>query len=174
MKRYRRCSRGYRWLFIFLLLNLEHGVNNECSQSIQSVRHTKRTHHMWPHQKDRSMRKRKEKKKERKKRGFLAHSAQLAVQSNNIDQVRGWNGVLPRGSSLFRIISSVISGNRLFAWRRKLETDWTPRDRTAHLQRWMKVQSIVADVRDLVPPSNSRFFWVNLAVCVHYGVSWLI
>ena len=60
-KRYRQCSRGYRWFcFTFLLLNLlkqEHGVNNERSQSIQSGRHFKRTHRTWPHQKDRSVRK---------------------------------------------------------------------------------------------------------------------
>ena len=55
MKRYRRCSRGYRWFFTFLFLNQEHGVNNERLQSIQSVRHFKR---MWPHQKDRSAQKR--------------------------------------------------------------------------------------------------------------------
>ena len=63
-KRYRRCSRGCRWLFTFLLCNQEHGVNNERSQSIQSVLHSKRTHRMWSHQKDRS----KPKKKKRKKR----------------------------------------------------------------------------------------------------------
>ena len=35
----------------FLLLNQEHSVNNKRSQSIQSVRHSKQTPHMWPHQK---------------------------------------------------------------------------------------------------------------------------
>ena len=30
--------------FTFLLLNQEHGINNERSQSIRSVRHSKRTH----------------------------------------------------------------------------------------------------------------------------------
>ena len=60
----------------FLLLNQEHSVNNERYQSIQSVRHSKRTHRMWPHQKDRSTRKRRKKKK---KKVFLAHSAHLAV-----------------------------------------------------------------------------------------------
>ena len=49
MKRYWRCSRGCRWLLTFLLLNQENGVNNERSQSTQSVRHSKRTHRMWPH-----------------------------------------------------------------------------------------------------------------------------
>ena len=75
MKRYRRRSRGYPWLFTFLLLNQERGVHNERSQSIQTVRHSKRTHHMWPHQKDLSTRKEKKKKPE----VFFAHSAQLAV-----------------------------------------------------------------------------------------------
>ena len=32
--------------FTFLLLNQEPGVNNECSQSIRSVRHSKPTHRM--------------------------------------------------------------------------------------------------------------------------------
>ena len=40
-------------LFLFLLLNQEHDVNNEHSQLIQSVRHSKLTHRMWTHQKDR-------------------------------------------------------------------------------------------------------------------------
>ena len=31
------------FVFIFFLLNQEHGVNNERPQSIQSVRHSKRT-----------------------------------------------------------------------------------------------------------------------------------
>ena len=43
--------------FTFLLLNQEHGLNNERSQSIQSVLHSKRTHRMWPRQKDPSMQK---------------------------------------------------------------------------------------------------------------------
>ena len=43
--------------FTFLLLNQEHGVNNERSQSIQSVHHSKLTH-----RKDRSARKKKEKR----------------------------------------------------------------------------------------------------------------
>ena len=37
--------------FTFLLLNQERGVSNERLQSIQSVRHSKRTHRMWRHQK---------------------------------------------------------------------------------------------------------------------------
>ena len=45
------------FFFTFLLLNQEHGVNKERSQSIQSVRHSKRTHRMWPRRKDRSTRK---------------------------------------------------------------------------------------------------------------------
>ena len=49
--------------FTFLLLNQEHGVNNQRSQSIQSVRHSKRTHRMWPRQKDRSTRGGKEEEK---------------------------------------------------------------------------------------------------------------
>ena len=49
--------------FTFLLLNQEHGVNNERSQSIQSVRHSKRTHRMWPRRKDLSTPKKEEKKK---------------------------------------------------------------------------------------------------------------
>ena len=64
------------FFFTFLLLNQEHGVNNERSQSIQSVRHSRWTHRMWPRQKDRSTRK----KRRRKKEVFLAHSAHLAVQ----------------------------------------------------------------------------------------------
>ena len=40
------------FVFTFHLLNQEHGVNNERSQSIQSVRHSKQTHRMWPCQKD--------------------------------------------------------------------------------------------------------------------------
>ena len=67
-----QCSSGYQWLFTFLLLNQECGVNNECSQSIQSVCHSKQTHRMWPlsHQKDHSA----------WEKVFLSHSAQLAVQ----------------------------------------------------------------------------------------------
>ena len=49
--------------FTFLLLNQQHGVNNERSQSIQSVCHSKRTHRMWPRQKDRSTRKKEEEKR---------------------------------------------------------------------------------------------------------------
>ena len=41
------------FLFLCLLLNQEHDVNNEHSQLIQSVRHSKLTHRMWTHQKDR-------------------------------------------------------------------------------------------------------------------------
>ena len=59
-------------IFLRLLLNQEHGINNERSQSIQSVRHSRRTHRMWPHQKDRNAR-----EKRRRKKAFLAHSAQL-------------------------------------------------------------------------------------------------
>ena len=33
-------------VFTFLFLNQEHGVNNERSQTIQLVRHSKRTHCM--------------------------------------------------------------------------------------------------------------------------------
>ena len=62
------------FFFTFLLLNQEHGINNECSQSIQPVRHSKWTHRVWPRQKDRSTRKKK------KKEMFLAHSAHLPVQ----------------------------------------------------------------------------------------------
>ena len=50
--------------YILLLLNQEHGVNNERSQSIHSVSHSKRTHRMWLHQKDRRTG-----KKERKEKG---------------------------------------------------------------------------------------------------------
>ena len=67
-KRYRRCSRGCRWLFTFLLCNQEHGVNNERSQSIQSVLHSKRTHRMWPHQKTVVREKRKKKSVSRAQR----------------------------------------------------------------------------------------------------------
>ena len=93
---------------------------------------SKRTHRMWPHQNDRN-----------KKEVFLAHSAQLAVQSlpeglilsqtsafrlpppfwnhgpiinicQYIDQVRTCLKWCPTtGASLFRIISPVISGNPL-------------------------------------------------------------
>ena len=102
---------------------------------------------MWPHQKDCSTR-------WGNKKVFLAHSPQLAVQYNyrsmpeglilsqtsafrlplpflyhghaslEIDQVRVWNDVLPRGTSLFRIISPVISRNRLLAggWKKQNET----------------------------------------------------
>ena len=58
--------------FLTFILNQEHGINNERLQLIfPSVRHSKRTHHMWPHQKDRSA---------WKKGVFHAHRAQLAVQ----------------------------------------------------------------------------------------------
>ena len=57
-------------LFFYKLLLNQDGVNNERSQSIQSVRHSKRTHRMRPRQKDRSTQ-----KKEKKKEVFLAHSA---------------------------------------------------------------------------------------------------
>ena len=53
---------------MFLLLNQEHGVNNERSQSIQSVRHSKRTHRMWPRQKDRSTRKKEEEEEKEEKK----------------------------------------------------------------------------------------------------------
>ena len=49
-------------IFFTFLLNQEHGVNNERSQSIQSVSHSKRTHRMWPRQKDFSTRRKKEEK----------------------------------------------------------------------------------------------------------------
>ena len=49
------------FFFTFLLLNQEHGVNNERYQSIQSVRHSKRTHRLWPREKDCSTRKRRRK-----------------------------------------------------------------------------------------------------------------
>ena len=79
-------------------------------------------------------------KKKKRKKWFLAHSAHLAVQysigpclkvwychrpalfefrlhSEIMDLymlvVRVWNDVLPQGASLFRIVSPVISGNRL-------------------------------------------------------------
>ena len=94
MKCYWRCSRGYWRLFIlflfftFLLLNQEHGVNKERSQSIQSVRHSKRTHRMWPRQKDRSTRKKEEKKeKKEEKKVFLLHSA---IWLSSIVQVHAW------------------------------------------------------------------------------------
>ena len=48
----RWCSTGYRWLFTFLLLNQEHSLNNKCSQSVQSIHHSKWSHRMWPYQKD--------------------------------------------------------------------------------------------------------------------------
>ena len=48
--------------FFTFLPNQEHGVNNERSQSIQSARHSKRTHHMWLHHKDRGTRKQKERR----------------------------------------------------------------------------------------------------------------
>ena len=78
------------FFFTFLHLNQEHGVNNERSQSIQSVRHSKRTHRMWPRQKDRSTQKKKKKKKKKEEeeeetfffKVFLANSAHLAVQYN--------------------------------------------------------------------------------------------
>ena len=41
----------------FFFLNQEHGVNNERSQSIQSIRHFKRTHWMLTTHEDRSARK---------------------------------------------------------------------------------------------------------------------
>ena len=49
--------------FFTFLRNQEHGVNNERSQSIQSVCHSKWTHHMWPCQKDHSTCVKKRKKK---------------------------------------------------------------------------------------------------------------
>ena len=49
--------------FTILLCNQKHGVNNEHSQSIQSVRHSKWTHHMWPCQKDHSMQEKRRRKK---------------------------------------------------------------------------------------------------------------
>ena len=55
-------------IFTFLL-NQEHGVNNESSQSIQSIRHSKWTRWMVPTQEDRSAR----------KNVFLAHSWQSSV-----------------------------------------------------------------------------------------------
>ena len=58
----------FLFIFTFLLLNQEHDVNNERWQSIQSVRHSKRTHRMWPRQKDRSTRKKEEEEKEEKKK----------------------------------------------------------------------------------------------------------
>ena len=54
------------FVFTFFLLNQEHGVNNKRSQSIQSVCHSKRTHRMWPRQKDRSTRGEKGEKKREK------------------------------------------------------------------------------------------------------------
>ena len=48
--------------FFFLIKNtVTISVNNECSQWIQSVRHSKRTRCMWPHRKDRSTQKKKTK-----------------------------------------------------------------------------------------------------------------
>ena len=45
-------------IFLFIILiNQEHGVNNERLQSIQSIRHSKRTHRMLPTHEDRSARK---------------------------------------------------------------------------------------------------------------------
>ena len=72
--------------FTFLLLNQEHGVNNERSQSIQSVIHSKLTHLMWPSQKDRSMRK----EKRRRKKVFLAHSVHLSVQYSIGPSLKVW------------------------------------------------------------------------------------
>ena len=60
------------YIYITFVLNQEHGVNNERSQSIQSFRHSKRTHRMWPRQKDRSTRKKEEEEEEKV---LLAHSA---------------------------------------------------------------------------------------------------
>ena len=80
--------------FTFLLLNQEHGVNNECSQSIQSVRHSKRTLRMWPRQKDRSTWEKKEKKKE----VFLARSA---IWQSSIVQVMP-KGLMLSQTSAFR------------------------------------------------------------------------
>ena len=57
--------------FTFLLLNQEHGVNNERSQSIQSVRLS--NEHTSP--KRPSARRKKKKKKK-----FIAYSAQLAIR----------------------------------------------------------------------------------------------
>ena len=37
------------YIYITFVLNQEHGVNKERWQSIQSFRHSKRTHRMWPH-----------------------------------------------------------------------------------------------------------------------------
>ena len=119
MKRYWRCSRSYQWL---KKQQQQNGVNNKRSQSIQSVRHSKQTPHMWPHQKKRST------------RGwggvggggglFVAYSAHLAVQNSIgpcpsvwycnrpalfdcrlhseimdlcMPVVRVWNDVLPQG-----------------------------------------------------------------------------
>ena len=119
MKRYRRCSRGYRWFFLNIyltfVLNQEHGVNNERSQSIQSFRHFKRTHRMWPHQKDRSARGEKKKCFSHIARSWQSsiyigpclkvwycHRPELfdcrlhsEIMDLYIDQVRVWNGVLP-------------------------------------------------------------------------------
>ena len=63
-------------LFCFLtfLLNQEHGVHNEGSKSIQSVRHSKLTCRMWHHQKDRSARKKQ--KQQQKFFSCIAHSWQ--------------------------------------------------------------------------------------------------
>ena len=46
----------------FLLLNQEHGVNNDRSQLIQSVHHSKQKKCMWPRQKDRSTHGKKERR----------------------------------------------------------------------------------------------------------------
>ena len=80
------CSSGYCWFFIyiFLLLNQEHGVNNEHSQLIQSVHHSTQTHCMWPGQKDCGTRKKK------KKKVFLAHSSHLAVQYSTGPCLKVW------------------------------------------------------------------------------------
>ena len=125
MKRYRRCSRGYRWLFTFLLLNQEHGVNNERSQSIQSVRHSKRTHRMWPLQKDSSTRSWQTSIYVHAWRSDTVTDQRFSTAASilkswtyicqYIDQIHVWNDVLPRGTSLFRIISPVISGNHLLS-----------------------------------------------------------
>ena len=84
----RRCSRGYRWFFYFtfLLLNQEHSVNNERWQSIQTVRHSKQTHCMWPRQKDRST---------QKKRIASSTERHLAVQYSRGPCLKVWYGHRP-------------------------------------------------------------------------------
>ena len=72
------------YFFTVLLLNQEHGGNNERSQSIQSVLHSKRTHCMWPRQKDRSTR-----KKRRRKKVFLAQR-HLAVRYSTGPCLKVW------------------------------------------------------------------------------------